>query len=48
MPKDCVVNLDSIATIAKASLIERITALRPQKMRAVEAAIRFALALELP
>jgi len=46
LPRDCVANLDTIITIAKASLQMRITGLRPEKMQAVDAAIRFALGLE--
>jgi mRNA-degrading endonuclease toxin of MazEF toxin-antitoxin module len=40
-----VVNLDDIATIPKALLQKRIATLHAAKMAAVEAAIRFALAL---
>ena len=46
LPRTCVANLDVIYTIPKASLQERITALRPDKLQAVDAAIHFALALE--
>lgn len=46
LPKRCVVNLDSIATIPKGDLRERISQLRPEKRAAIDAAIRFALALE--
>jgi mRNA interferase MazF len=45
LPQLCVVNCDSIATIPKALLVERITALGPTKLAAVNAAIRFALAI---
>lgn len=45
MPKDCVVNLDSLATIEKACLSNRICELTPQKMHEVHRAITFALAL---
>ncbi len=41
-----VVNLDVINTIPKAVLRDRISALRPEKLVAVHAAIRFALAME--
>jgi mRNA interferase MazF len=41
-----VVNLDTILTIAKASLREHIATLTVEKLSAVDAAIRFALALE--
>lgn len=46
LPRVCIANLDSILTIAKASLRERITSLRPEKLRAVNTAIRFALGLD--
>ncbi|MGB4780648.1 type II toxin-antitoxin system PemK/MazF family toxin [Candidatus Methylomirabilis sp.] len=46
LAQPCVVNLDTILTIAKASLREHIAALTTEKLSAVEAAIRFALALE--
>jgi mRNA interferase MazF len=45
LPKPCVANLDSILTIPKATLRERISALSPQKVGALDAALRFALAL---
>lgn len=45
MPRACAVNLDSIATIAKASLRDQLTSLSPRKMRAVDEAIHFALGL---
>lgn len=43
--KKCVVNLDSITTIPKAVLVERIARLSSQKIEAVNEAVRFALAL---
>jgi mRNA interferase MazF len=46
LPRPCVVNLDTITTIAKRSLQERLVALSPEKLEAVEAAIQFALGLE--
>lgn len=46
MPADCVVNLDDIATIPKAWLVERVTALSSAKMDAVAAAVKFALDLD--
>ena len=46
LPQPCVVNLDTILTIAKASLREHIATLTAEKLSAVDAAIRFALALE--
>ena len=42
----CVVNLDTIATIAKASLRERLTILTADKLKAVEEAVHFSLGLE--
>ncbi len=46
LPKSCVVNLDTITTIAKRSLQERLVPLSPEKLKAVEAALHFALGLE--
>jgi mRNA interferase MazF len=46
LPRPCAINLDTITTIARAALQERITALRPDRIRAVEAALHFALGLE--
>lgn len=46
LPRPCVINLDSILTVAKVSLQEYITTLTPEKLRAVEAAIHFAFGLE--
>jgi len=37
--------LDSIMTMPKAALRERIAALSPEKVRALDAALRFALGL---
>jgi mRNA interferase MazF len=45
LPKDCAANLDTIVTIARSSLRERITTLRPDKLLAVEEAIHFSLGL---
>ena len=45
LPRPCVVNLDSITTIPKRSLAAPLVRLRPEKLAAVDAAIRFALAL---
>ena len=45
LPARCVVNLDDLATIPKALMDERITALSREKMKAVAAAIGFALDL---
>ncbi len=46
LAKNCVVNLDTIITIRKDLLKERIGSLSPEKMAAIEAAIKFALSLE--
>ena len=46
LPEQCIVNLDDIITIPKARLVERITALSPQKMTAVARAVIFALDLK--
>lgn len=46
LPKPCVANLDTITTIAKRSLQERLVPLSPEKIKAVEAALHFALGLE--
>ena len=46
LPKPCAVNLDTIITIRKALLKERICLLRQEKINAINYAIKFALALE--
>ena len=46
LPRPCVVNLDIITTIAKRSPQEKLTTLSPEKLKAVEAALHFALGLE--
>ena len=46
LPQRCIVNLDSITTIAKASLRERLATLSVQKLKAVETALQFALGLQ--
>ncbi len=45
LPRRCVVNLDTITTIPKRTLTQRLTALSPEKLGAVERALRFALGL---
>jgi mRNA interferase MazF len=45
LPKQCVANLDTIATIRKEILTERLCLLRPEKVEQIDAAIRFALAI---
>jgi len=46
LPKPCVINLDTITTIAKASLQDKLTALSQEKQKAIEAALHFALGIE--
>jgi len=46
MPKECVANLDTITTIARSCLIEHLAGLASGKMKQVEQAIRFSLAME--
>lgn len=46
MPQDCVANLDTIATIPKDCLRNRLIALNSQKLKKIDAAICFALGLE--
>ncbi len=45
LPKKCVANLDTVTTIPKRTLTERITTLAPEKLSAVDAALKFALGL---
>lgn len=45
LPEACVVNLDTIATIPKSRLKERIVSLPADKIKEVNRAIQFALAL---
>ena len=45
LPKDCAANADVLMTIPKERLKAKIGALRPDKLRAAEAAVKFALAL---
>jgi mRNA interferase MazF len=47
LPKPCVANLDTVTTIPKAALTERISTLPPAKISEVERALRFALGLRL-
>ncbi|MBF0478224.1 MAG: type II toxin-antitoxin system PemK/MazF family toxin [Candidatus Omnitrophica bacterium] len=46
LPELCVADLDTITTIRKSILTERICALKAEKMHAVDKAIKFALALD--
>ena len=45
LPKKCVVNLDTIVTIRKDLLIERIAILRDEKIEQINTAIKFALCI---
>lgn len=45
VPRACVANADNITTALTSRLIRRIGPLAPEKLRAVEEALRFALAL---
>jgi mRNA interferase MazF len=46
LPQQCIINLDTIATIARGSLRERLTILSSGKLKEVEIALHFALGLE--
>ena len=45
LPKKCVANADNVVTIPKIWLTERLSALRPDKLRAVDRALAFSLGL---
>ena len=45
LPKKCVINLDTVVTIKKETLKERIAILSKEKIDQVNAAIKFALAI---
>jgi len=45
LPKKCVVNLDTIVTIRKNLLLQRIALLRDAKINQIDSAIKFALSL---
>ena len=45
LARSCVANLDTMVTIAKDRLVERITGLSTDKLQSVDTAIRFALGL---
>lgn len=45
LPKRCVANADSLVTIPKTWLESRIASLQTEKSAALDAAVRFALAL---
>lgn len=46
LPKKCAANLDTIMTIRKELLIERISLLRSEKISEIQKALKFALDLE--
>jgi mRNA interferase MazF len=48
VPKECVVNLDTITTIPRRALTDRLTVLAPEKLAAVDRAVRFSLGLGEP
>jgi mRNA interferase MazF len=48
MARGCVVNLDSLGTIRRASLLELITTLRPDRMVEISRALHVALGMPLP
>jgi mRNA interferase MazF len=43
MPKDCVVNCDTLLTVPKSRLISRIVRLSPARMEDVHRALKFAM-----
>jgi mRNA-degrading endonuclease toxin of MazEF toxin-antitoxin module len=45
LPRACVANTDEITTVTVSRLAKRIGRLAPDKLRAVEDALRFALGL---
>ena len=46
LPRDCVLNCDWLVTITKTDLVERAGALSAAKLRKLDEALRFALALD--
>ena len=46
--RPCVANLDAMATIPRALLVERLCTLSPVRMREIERAIHIALGMRLP
>ena len=46
LPRPSVVNLDTITTVPRGRLRQRIALLRPDKIRAIDEAIRFAFGLD--
>ena len=45
MPRRCAINLDTITTIPKSALVDRVSLLKPEKLRDLNEAIKFALDL---
>jgi mRNA interferase MazF len=45
LPRRCVANLDSITTIPRRMLVQRVAPLDPARLAAVDRALRFALGL---
>jgi mRNA interferase MazF len=45
MAKTCVVNLDTISTVKKQALINRISVLNPEKLKEMDIALHFVLGL---
>lgn len=45
LPRPCVINLDTITTIAKSSLQEKLTSISAEKLRSVEVTLHFVLGL---
>ena len=46
MPQDCVANLDTITTIPRDCLKNRLTTISAKKLKEIEAAIHFVLGME--
>lgn len=46
LPRKCVANLDTITTIPRRCLVERVATLSNSKLTQVESALRFALGLD--
>jgi mRNA interferase MazF len=46
LPKRCVANADTVTTVPKAALADYAGVLAPEKLQALDAAVRFALGLD--
>lgn len=46
LPRRCVANLDTIMTVRKSLLLDRICSLSQQKLSAIDEAVKFALGLD--